>query len=131
MRVLKIFIVYSNEKPKKNYAHGLSSFTKLSVTKWNMVILEVNIFVIPWKILLLNLFSFSLLCCFRTGNSCHEKVLADNKMKGASLLCILVSESFVLYYEIPLTHFKSIFHFYTHRKQKTRGFLCLQMLQKW
>ena len=53
-------------KSQKNLcAHGMSSFTKLcQYTKPNaaMVILELKNFLIPWKILLLNLFSVSLLC---------------------------------------------------------------------
>ena len=97
-----------------------------------MVMLELMIFLIPWKILLLNLFFVSLLCWLRTGKLCHEKFLVGTKMQRASLLYFLGSEPFLLYYEISLTHFKSMFNFYTHRKHcKARDFLCFQVVQKW
>ena len=49
-----------------------------------MVILKLNIFLIPWKILLLNL--FSVLCWLRTGQWCHEKFLVDNILQRVSFL---------------------------------------------
>ena len=58
-----------------------------------MMILELKIFLITWNILLLNLFSVSLLCWLRTGRW-YIKFLVETKMQRASLLYVLGSESF-------------------------------------
>ena len=106
---------------KKTYA--LMKWTHLlnyQLPNTAMVTLKLNIFLIPWNILLLNLFSVFLLCWLRTGRW-YIKFLVDTKMQRASLLYFLGFESFVLYYEISLTHFKPKFHFYTHKNIRKPG----------